>query len=93
MHGCRAGPRAGRAPAAVAIVKAWIEGDPPSNLRIHVHAASLDGGGETDLGTTADIGEACMLVGTWLTGFAADNGGARLGLVGRRGPGATGSRS
>ena len=67
----------------MAVVKAWIEGDAPANLRVKVTAAPLTAGGEpAELGTTASIGDACALVGEWLEGFVATSPtGRRLAVV------------
>jgi hypothetical protein len=75
--------------AAVAVVKAWIEGDPPANLRVKVMAAPLTAGGEpAELGTAASIGDACALVGDWLERFVATSPRSRrLSMVHPPAPG------
>jgi hypothetical protein len=69
--------------AAVAVVRVWIEGDAPADLRVKITAAPLTSGGEpAELGTTASIVDACALLGDWLEGFAATNSRSRrLGVV------------
>ena len=59
-------------PAAVGVLRAWIEGDPPMDLRVKVIAAPLEDGAETtDLGTVTTIDDACALLAEWLERFAA----------------------
>ena len=66
----RASPRA-RPATTIAIVRAWVEGDAPADLRIRIVSVPVDAGETADIGVATSIGEACELVRAWLERFSA----------------------
>jgi hypothetical protein len=56
--------------ASVAIIRVWMEGDSPNDLRIRILSAPDVESDTRVIGITTDIPEACEIVRTWLEAFA-----------------------
>jgi hypothetical protein len=61
----------------VAVIRAWIDGDPPRDLRIRVVKVAERASDSGDMGVTSDIGVACAIVRGWLESFADAGGRSR----------------
>ncbi|MCI0582442.1 MAG: hypothetical protein L0227_06020 [Chloroflexi bacterium] len=56
-------------PVAVAVVRAWIEGESPGQLKIRITSALDVAGDSRTIGTTTHVAEASAMVEAWLTAF------------------------
>jgi hypothetical protein len=56
-------------PVAVAVVRAWIEGEPPGQLKIRITSALDVAGDSRTIGTTTHVHEASAMVEAWLAAF------------------------
>lgn len=58
---------------AVAVVRAWIEGEPPGQLKIRITSAFDVAGDARTIGTTTHVQEAAAMLEAWLAAFAGGN--------------------
>jgi hypothetical protein len=62
-----------RQPAAVAVVRVWIDDERPGSLKIRISGVSRLGEQAQEIGVTTSIDEAVGQVATWLRAFAAEH--------------------
>jgi len=62
---------------AVAVVKAWIDGEPPGRLKIRITSEPLTGTQSHDSSVAATVDDACAMIRRWLEAFVASDQVAR----------------
>ncbi len=61
-------------PTAILVLRAWLEGDPPTELRARLTTTAGTAEAERSLAVAASVDEVCDAVRKWLSAFAAESG-------------------
>lgn len=62
---------------AVAVVKAWIDGEPPGRLKIRITSEPLTATQSHDSSVAASVDDACAIIRHWLEAFVTTDRVAR----------------